>query len=195
MKFTATVIIGLQLFSNASAFAPGAVQTRSVSSTTLNNSLRTLAITADQRKPKIPAIIQEVQTIAPTTSPKMGISSPAATTTPTEKEVRALFELWNSALATGDSRIVADRYIKKPMLLPTVSDKPRTDFESVKDYFDAFLLKEPQGKIVEGAIHIGEGWASVSIQCLASDYIILQCLHIDFPFSHVAISMDTSNIL
>ena len=31
---------------------------------------------------------------------------------PTEKEIRALFELWNSALATGDSRIVADRYSK-----------------------------------------------------------------------------------
>jgi hypothetical protein len=30
----------------------------------------------------------------------------------TEKEVRALFELWNSALATGDSRIVANRYTK-----------------------------------------------------------------------------------
>ena len=30
----------------------------------------------------------------------------------TEKEVRALFELWNSALATGDSRIVASRYSK-----------------------------------------------------------------------------------
>lgn len=32
--------------------------------------------------------------------------------TPTEKEIRALFELWNSALATGDSRIVASRYTK-----------------------------------------------------------------------------------
>jgi hypothetical protein len=31
---------------------------------------------------------------------------------PTEKEVRALFELWNSALATGDSKIVASRYTK-----------------------------------------------------------------------------------
>jgi len=30
----------------------------------------------------------------------------------TEAEVRALFELWNSALATGDSRIVASRYTK-----------------------------------------------------------------------------------
>eukprot|EP00573_Skeletonema_grethae_P003186 CAMPEP_0201687460 /NCGR_PEP_ID=MMETSP0578-20130828/1516_1 /ASSEMBLY_ACC=CAM_ASM_000663 /TAXON_ID=267565 /ORGANISM="Skeletonema grethea, Strain CCMP 1804" /LENGTH=591 /DNA_ID=CAMNT_0048171619 /DNA_START=13 /DNA_END=1788 /DNA_ORIENTATION=+ len=77
-----------------------------------------------------------------------------------EKEVRALFELWNSALATGDSRIVASRYIKDPVLLATVSDQPRTDFPSVKDYFDAFLKKEPQGKIIDGKVTIGEGWAS-----------------------------------
>ena len=30
----------------------------------------------------------------------------------TEKEVRALFDLWNSALATGDSAVVANRYTK-----------------------------------------------------------------------------------
>jgi len=29
-----------------------------------------------------------------------------------EKEVRALFDLWNSALATGDSAVVANRYTK-----------------------------------------------------------------------------------
>ncbi|KAL9179028.1 hypothetical protein ACHAXT_000070 [Thalassiosira profunda] len=78
----------------------------------------------------------------------------------TEAEVRALFELWNSALATGDSRIVASRYTKSPVLLPTVSDQPRTDFASVKDYFDAFLKKSPQGKIIDGNINIGDGWAS-----------------------------------
>ncbi|KAL7476246.1 hypothetical protein ACHAW6_002125, partial [Cyclotella cf. meneghiniana] len=78
----------------------------------------------------------------------------------TEKEVRALFEVWNSALATGDSRIVASRYTKNPVLLPTVSDEPRTDFDSVKDYFDSFLLKKPQGKIIDGKINIGDTWAS-----------------------------------
>jgi uncharacterized protein (TIGR02246 family) len=77
-----------------------------------------------------------------------------------EKEVRALFELWNDALATGDSKIVASRYTKAPVLLATVSDTPRRDFDSVKDYFDAFLLKQPQGKIVEGKVNIGDGWAS-----------------------------------
>jgi uncharacterized protein (TIGR02246 family) len=77
-----------------------------------------------------------------------------------ESEVRALFYLWNDSLATGDSRIVASRYTKSPVLLPTVSDTTRTDFDSVKDYFDAFLLKKPQGEIVDGNINIGDGWAS-----------------------------------
>ena len=38
----------------------------------------------------------------------------------TKKEVRALFELWNSALATGDSRIVASRYTKVRYVLSLI---------------------------------------------------------------------------
>eukprot|EP00566_Odontella_aurita_P014571 CAMPEP_0113575076 /NCGR_PEP_ID=MMETSP0015_2-20120614/27487_1 /TAXON_ID=2838 /ORGANISM="Odontella" /LENGTH=538 /DNA_ID=CAMNT_0000478255 /DNA_START=58 /DNA_END=1674 /DNA_ORIENTATION=- /assembly_acc=CAM_ASM_000160 len=79
--------------------------------------------------------------------------------TPTEEEVRSLFHLWNDALATGDSSVVAERYSRTPILLPTVSDTPRTDFDSIKDYFDAFLKKKPQGKIVEGKITLGQNWA------------------------------------
>jgi len=41
-----------------------------------------------------------------------------------EGQVRSLFYLWNDALATGDSRIVAKRYSSDAMLLPTVSDVP-----------------------------------------------------------------------
>jgi uncharacterized protein (TIGR02246 family) len=78
----------------------------------------------------------------------------------TKDEVRNLFGLWNDALATGDSSIVASRYTKSPLLLPTVSDTPRTDFDGVKDYFDAFLLKQPDGKILDGHIKVGDGWAS-----------------------------------
>jgi len=77
----------------------------------------------------------------------------------TEKEIRALFYLWNDALATGNSKLVASRYASDPVLLPTVSDTPRTDFSSIQDYFDAFLLKKPQGEILEGYIKIGDGWA------------------------------------
>jgi hypothetical protein len=79
----------------------------------------------------------------------------------TPKQVRALFRLWNNALATGDSRLVASRYATKSgaILLPTVSDTPRTDYAGIKDYFDAFLMRQPQGEILEGNIRIGEGWA------------------------------------
>ena len=79
----------------------------------------------------------------------------------TKDEVRALFSLWNNALATGDSRLVASRYAVESgtVLLPTVSDVPRDDFDSIKDYFDDFLLREPQGEIHSGDIRIGDGWA------------------------------------
>jgi len=39
--------------------------------------------------------------------------------------------------------------VQSPVLLPTISDKARMDYESVKDYFDGFLLKKPQGKNLE----------------------------------------------
>lgn len=76
-----------------------------------------------------------------------------------DTEVRSLFSLWNNALATGDSRIVAKRYAKDPILLPTVSDVPRCDYDSIKDYFDNFLKMEPQGQILEGDIRVGSDWA------------------------------------
>lgn len=79
-----------------------------------------------------------------------------------EGQVRSLFYLWNDALATGDSRIVARRYAHDAVLLPTVSDEPRTDYEGIKDYFDAFLKLKPQGVIVDGNIKIGPGFAKDS---------------------------------
>lgn len=66
----------------------------------------------------------------------------------TKEEVRSLFQLWNSALATLDSEVVAMRYAKKAVLLATVSDIPRTDFDLIKNYFDDFLqsLRAPSLK-------------------------------------------------
>ena len=80
----------------------------------------------------------------------------------TEDEIRSLFYLWNDALQTGDSRIVAKRYAKDAVLLPTVSDTPRTDEALIKDYFDSFLLRKPSGKILESFVKVGEGWAKDS---------------------------------
>ena len=90
------------------------------------------------------------------------------TTLKTDDDVRGLFKLWNDALATGDSRLVAARYstTQSPshtaLLLPTVSDTPRTTYESIRDYFDAFLLRQPQGKILESFVSRGTNWAQDS---------------------------------
>jgi uncharacterized protein (TIGR02246 family) len=79
----------------------------------------------------------------------------------TKESVRSLFELWNNALATGDSNIVTQLYAKDATLLPTLSNKQRTDHESIKNYFDGFLRKKPKGRILQGQIFIGDdhSWA------------------------------------
>ena len=76
----------------------------------------------------------------------------------TEDEVRGLFDLWNNALATLDPKAVALRYAKKGVLLPTVSDTPRTNFAQIEDYFVNFLKLKPQGKILESYVTIGKNW-------------------------------------
>jgi len=78
----------------------------------------------------------------------------------TEDEVRGLFSLWNNALATLDPKQVAKRYAKNGVLLPTVSDTPRTDFSSIEDYFVNFLKLKPQGEILESHVTIGKNTCS-----------------------------------
>lgn len=85
----------------------------------------------------------------------------------TEEEVRGLFQLWNSALATEDPDAVAKRYANKAVLLPTVSDVPRTDYALIKDYFVGFLKKKPQGTILESNVTMGDNWCQVRVSfCL-----------------------------
>ena len=76
----------------------------------------------------------------------------------TDDEVRGLFHLWNDALATLDPKAVASRYAKKGVLLPTVSDTPRTNFSEIEDYFVNFLKLKPQGKILESYVTKGNNW-------------------------------------
>lgn len=76
-----------------------------------------------------------------------------------KEEVQDLFHLWNDALATLDPSKVADRYSKEGVLLPTVSDVPRTDYHSIRDYFVNFLKLKPQGEILSSNVIIGQNWA------------------------------------
>ena len=76
----------------------------------------------------------------------------------TKQEVRNLFNLWNDALKTKDPDIVAQRYSKEGVLLPTLSDVPRNDYAGIRDYFVHFCEKGPVGKILEGEIFVGNNW-------------------------------------
>jgi len=76
----------------------------------------------------------------------------------TDAEVTGLFSLWNDALATLDPETVAKRYASKCVLLPTVSDTPRTDYAGLVDYFTDFLQKKPQGVILESNPFIGDDY-------------------------------------
>ncbi|MEV0373720.1 SgcJ/EcaC family oxidoreductase [Streptomyces sp. NPDC050636] len=73
---------------------------------------------------------------------------------PTEKEIAALFKLWNAALATGDPEAVADRYTPDAVLLPTQSGKVRAGRAEIVDYFGHFLRYKPVGKILESHITV-----------------------------------------
>ncbi|MBT0565608.1 SgcJ/EcaC family oxidoreductase [Williamsia sp. CHRR-6] len=72
-----------------------------------------------------------------------------------EAEIAALFDRWNSKLATLDAQKVADEYDDDAVLLPTVSNTPRTDREMIVNYFqNEFLPKKPQGKVVQSFVNV-----------------------------------------
>ncbi|KUF24969.1 SgcJ/EcaC family oxidoreductase [Xanthomonas phaseoli] len=64
-----------------------------------------------------------------------------------EREVAALFDTWNAALATGNPHKVADLYAPDGVLLPTVSNEVRASREQIENYFEMFLTKKPQGVV------------------------------------------------
>ncbi|MGL4304892.1 MAG: SgcJ/EcaC family oxidoreductase, partial [Mycobacteriaceae bacterium] len=87
----------------------------------------------------------------------IGIASTAAANAgndpeapPSKQEVAALFDRWNASLATLDAEKVANEYASDAVLLPTVSNEPRTTRAAIVDYFAKdFLPKKPQGVITE----------------------------------------------
>ena len=102
----------------------------------------------------------------------------------TPEEVTALFTRWNDALATEDPVQVAKLYSKNAVLLPTVSDRPRTDYQGIRDYFVDFLKKKPQGVIVKDNIMIGNGFAKdAGVYQVRILYLI--CLKFGFVWSTI----------
>ncbi|MCQ4043017.1 SgcJ/EcaC family oxidoreductase [Streptantibioticus rubrisoli] len=78
----------------------------------------------------------------------------ATTQLPSRGQIAALFDQWNAALATGDPSRVADLYAPDAVLLPTVSDRIRTNRAEIVDYFRHFLESKPVGRIQRRVINI-----------------------------------------
>jgi uncharacterized protein (TIGR02246 family) len=91
---------------------------------------------------------------AGTVTAGVSLAGPAPEKKPTKKEIAALFDGWNAALQTGDAETVADRYGKDAVLLPTVSNKVRSDRAGIVDYFEHFLENKPVGKKIETHINV-----------------------------------------
>ncbi len=111
----------------------------------LSSSFRGLghAITGERRLPSTGAI-DEVA------GEKLAFCAPA-----TLKLAEELFERWNDALKTLDARKVAECYAEDAVLLPTVSNIPRTNREEITDYFEHFLQKKPVGTINQRNVKFG----------------------------------------
>jgi uncharacterized protein (TIGR02246 family) len=83
--------------------------------------------------------------------------APAATACApiSERQVAALFERWNQALASGDPDQVASLYSDDALLLPTLSAEPRRTHAAIRDYFSDFLARAPRGRIDSRMIQLG----------------------------------------
>ena len=71
-----------------------------------------------------------------------------------EDEITGLFDEWNSALQTGETKKVASLYESSAILLPTISNQVRHNHEEIEDYFVQFLARGPQGKIDEANVRV-----------------------------------------
>ncbi|RYF70649.1 MAG: SgcJ/EcaC family oxidoreductase [Comamonadaceae bacterium] len=100
------------------------------------------------------------------TAPAIAQTAPAASTAPAalsdttcapinEQQVKGLFDRWNASLRTLDPDKVTANYAQDGVLLPTVSNQPRTTPAEIRDYFVKFLQGSPVGTIDQRIIRIG----------------------------------------
>ncbi|MFN4264032.1 MAG: SgcJ/EcaC family oxidoreductase [Thioalkalivibrionaceae bacterium] len=66
-----------------------------------------------------------------------------------------LFARWNDALKSLDPDRVTACYAEDAVLLPTVSNIPRTNPQEIRDYFEHFLAKRPVGTIEQRNVKLG----------------------------------------
>ena len=69
-------------------------------------------------------------------------------------QIKALFPIWNTALASGDPKKVAALYTSDAVLLGAGANSPRTSRSLVEDYFKNFLKLKPFGRLDKAYIRV-----------------------------------------
>jgi len=101
---------------------------------------------------RLAALAAAVGLAAPAFAQSPAVANCAAASQP---EIASLFERWNDSLKTLDPDKVVANYADDGVLLPTVSNEPRTTHAAIRDYFVKFLKNGPQGSIDSRVIKIG----------------------------------------
>lgn len=74
---------------------------------------------------------------------------------PAKSQIANQFDIWNSALQTGNPKTVAALYCDPGgVLLPTVSNRVRSSHDGIVDYFTYFLKSKPVGHIDHSYIRV-----------------------------------------
>lgn len=69
--------------------------------------------------------------------------------------VEAQFDRFNQAWASRSPDKVTALFARNAVLLPTISNQPRTDHAAIRDYFVKFLAGSPQGRIETSTVKLG----------------------------------------
>ncbi|MGH8282587.1 MAG: SgcJ/EcaC family oxidoreductase [Gammaproteobacteria bacterium] len=86
-------------------------------------------------------------------TPSLCTASPGVK--PSKADIAGQFAIWNTALQTRDAQKVAALYCEHGgVLIPTVSNKIRTNRAEITDYFEHFLLLKPSGQIDQSYIRV-----------------------------------------
>lgn len=91
----------------------------------------------------------------------VSLGVPEATAKPSKKQIAGLFDDWDDAVRTGDPAKVADLYASDSVLLPTLSNRLRTDRAGIVDYFEHFLSKKPDGEKVRTVVNVLDGNSAI----------------------------------
>lgn len=77
-----------------------------------------------------------------------------------KQEIASFFTQWNKAIQTENPDTVAALYAEDAVLLPTISNTPRTNHAEMRAYFVDFLKKKPRATIDRSVIRPGCNWAT-----------------------------------